>query len=89
MSRRPQQSSGKGWKECPTRAGLGLWACLELEKRRLRGGLIALYSFLRKEKKQVLSFFSLGSVIGHAGTVQSCTMEGLDVTLGSISLSHG
>lgn len=48
----------------------------DVEKRRLMGNLIALYSFLRRKvQKEVLSSSSWDPVLWHAGMVQSCVGE--------------
>jgi len=57
-----------------------------LEKRRPRGDLTALYSFLRRE---VLISSRWDPVIARVGMVQSCTRGGSDLTLWSISLPRG
>ena len=61
-----------------------------LEKRRLRGDLIALHSFLRRGRGEGGDeLFSLVPSARACGMVQSCTMGGSDLTLGRISLRRG
>jgi len=72
----------------------GLEGMSGLEKRRMRGNLIAFYSFLTGACGQGgAELFSLSSpwypAIGRVRIVQSCTKGGLDWTLGSISLLRG
>lgn len=52
------------------------------ERNRLRGNVIALHSFLRRESRGG----NVDPVIGHVGMVQSCARGGSDWTLGCISL---
>jgi len=57
-----------------------------LEKRRLRGDLIALCSFLRNRRGEgAAELFPLGTVTGHTAMAQSCAKGGSDWTRGSIS----
>jgi len=60
------------------------------EKTRLRGDLIALYSFLRRGPGEGgAEQFSLVSSTGCMAMAQSCARGGLDWALGSISLLRG
>ena len=56
-----------------------------LVKERLRGHLVALCSFQRRDR-EVLIALLWDPVIEHMGVVQSCTRGGLDSTLVSSSL---
>ena len=60
-----------------------------LERRRLRGELLVLYSFLRRGSGEGgADLFSLGSSDRIRGNGSKLCEGGLDWTLGSISFSH-
>lgn len=61
-----------------------------LERRRLKGDLSALYSFLRKGSEEGgANLFSLGSSNRTSGNGSSCAKGGIDWTAGTSSLPRG
>ena len=80
-----EELEGMSCEEQLTTSGLS-----SLEKRRLRGDPIALYSFLRRGRGEGhAELFSWDPVPGCLGMAQSRTRGGSDWALGSISLLRG
>jgi len=68
----------KGLEEMSCEERLRTLGLSHLEKKSLRGVLIALYSFRRGHGEGGAELFSWDPVTGHTGMVQSCTRGGLD-----------